>query len=212
MTKKAKIVKRICSALWWLLVVSLVILLVTVLGAKMQGKVPSLCGYSVLHIITGSMEDTIPTGSYILVKKTAPEDVQKEDIISFYSEERAIYGLPNTHRVKDIVQGDKGLEFVTKGDANPSNDTVNAKEEKLIGVYVMSLDIITNFDSFLTNGGMIWIIIVLWIMMLVLVTLMTFKKMKMKELRPEDTEGDPNSADGGEKPSENTREEGQYRE
>ncbi len=195
MTKKAKIIKRVCSVLWWLLVAMLVALLVTVLSAKMQGKVPSLFGYSVMQVITGSMEDTIPTGSYILVKQTAPEDVKIEDIISFYSEERVIYGLPNTHRVKDIVQGDEGLEFVTRGDANPKNDDVNAKEAKLIGVYVTTLDALVAFNLFLNNGGMIWMIVALWVGTIVLITLTVIKKMKVQSDEPEPTEDSEPDAD-----------------
>ncbi len=181
MTKRAKIIKYCLSALWWLAVILLAVLLINIIGAKARGEVPKVFGYSVMRIITGSMEDTIPTGTYILIRETAPEDVKEGDIISFYSEEHAIYGMPNTHRVKGIVETGDRLEFITRGDANPSNDTVNAKGERLIGVYVCSLDLLGDFTSFLNNGGMLWIMIILWVLCLFMIGFTVLKKLAVKD-------------------------------
>ena len=82
--RKARILKAVkisAKVLWWSFTVLLVILLVNILGSKIRGKVPSVFGYSVVKIVSGSMEDTIPRGSYILIKKTPPEDVGTDDII-----------------------------------------------------------------------------------------------------------------------------------
>ncbi len=176
MTRKTKIVKGILSAMWWIAVILLVLLLVNVIGSKMQGKVPEVFGYSVMQIVTGSMEETIPTGTYILVKHVPPEEIKEDDIISFYSDEKAIYGLPNTHRVKEIIKTENGIEFVTRGDANAANDTVNAKGEKLIGVYVASLEALGDFSSFLQGGGMFIIMIILWLATFSMIAYSIFKK------------------------------------
>ncbi len=189
MTKTAKTVKRIFSAAWWILVILLFVLLITVLGAKMRGEVPKIFGYSVMRIVTGSMEDTIETGTYILVKDTDPEDIDIGNIISFYSEEEVIYGLPNTHRVQDIIRTDEGLEFVTKGDANPSNDAVNAKEDRVIGVYVRSLDFLGDFADFLNGGGIPAIMTGLLVATAGMMAYAVFIKAKRND---EDSEADKN--------------------
>ena len=154
------------SALWWSAVTVLVLLLVNILGAKMTGNVPSVFGYSVMNIVSGSMEDEIPKGSYILIKKIAPEDVECGDVICFYSTDPQIYGLPNTHRVvEEPINNNGSIEFVTRGDANPINDKETAKGENLIGVYVKRLDALTAFSDALKGNMMIFVIIGLQICM-----------------------------------------------
>ena len=163
-TKIFRALKISFSVIWWCVLISLALLLVNIFGAKMSGKVPSVFGYSVINIISGSMEDEIPKGSYILIKKTDAENVRQGDIICFYSTDPSIYGMPNTHRVvEEPIIKDGKIEFVTKGDASPVNDTETAKGDRLIGVYVKSLDGLTAFVSGLTPQNLIIVIICLLI-------------------------------------------------
>ena len=165
-TKKKSALGITLSALWWSAVVLLALLLVNILGAKMTGNVPSVFGYSIMNIVSGSMEDEIPKGSYILIKKIDPEDVKREDVICFYSTDPQIYGLPNTHRVvEEPINNNGSIEFVTRGDANPINDQETAKGENLIGVYVKRLDTLTAFSNALKGNMMIFVIITLQICM-----------------------------------------------
>ena len=158
--KAKKAIKYTLSALWWLVLASLALLLVNIFGAKLTGQVPSVFGYSVMNIVSGSMEDEIPRGSYILIKKTAPEEIEKGDIICFYSTDPEIYGMPNTHRVaEDPIITDGKVEFVTRGDANPASDTETAKGDMLIGVYVRNLDGLTAFTNALSGNTILIIII-----------------------------------------------------
>ena len=161
--RAVEITKKILGGLWWLALIALAMLMINVIGAKMQGRVPEIFGHSVLRIISGSMEDTIPEGSYILVKRVDPEEVRIDDIITFYSSDSAIYGLPNTHRVvEEPIRVGDSIEFVTCGDANNGvKDKVTAKGENLIGVYVTTLDGLTAFATALDKGGMIVLIFAL---------------------------------------------------
>ncbi len=164
-SKTIRTVKTILSVLWWIAVILIAVLMVNIIGAKLKGRVPSIFGYSVINIVTGSMdtgasEDDIPVGSYILIKKTSAEKIKKGDVICFYSDDPAIYGLPNTHRVvEDPIKTESGIEFVTRGDANPENDPYNARGEALVGVYVKRLDGLMKFSKGLEGGGMLAIII-----------------------------------------------------
>ena len=158
--KGVKIIRRILSALWWIILLLLAFVLVNILGAKLSGRVPSIFGYSVMNIVSGSMEDEIPKGSYILIKRISPEEVEKDDVICFYSTDPKIYGIPNTHRVvEEPIVTEDGIEFITKGDRNPVNDTETAKGELLIGVYVKTLDGLTAFVRFLDGNTLIFVII-----------------------------------------------------
>lgn len=170
-TKVAKIIKTTLSAAWWVALVLLFITMVNVISAKLKGEVPRFFGYSVMHVVSESMEDEIPKNSYILIKRVAPEEIGKDDIICFYSDDFTIQGYPNTHRVvEEPIITDSGIEFVTRGDANPANDGVTAKSEKLIGRYVKNLDGITNLSRALEGNGMIIIIMVIAIASVVMIT------------------------------------------
>lgn len=169
-TRIKRALKVCLSAAWWAAVALLALLLVNIIGAKLQGRVPSVLGYSVMNIVSGSMEEEIPTGSYILIKRVNPEDVREGDIICFYSTEPAIYGMPNTHRVVEPpIVTENGIEFVTRGDANIINDRDTAKGDRLIGVYVKRLGGVTSFAEALDGGAMIIIIIALQICIAVMV-------------------------------------------
>ena len=163
-SKWAKALKYAAKGSWWCVVIALGILLVSIFSAKINGRVPSVFGYSVINIISSSMEDEIPTGSYILIKRVDPEEIEENDIICFYSRDPQIYGIPNTHRVvEEPIATEDGIEFVTKGDANPAPDPVRARGEDLIGVYVKGLDGVTAFSNSLKGNTLIIIIIALQI-------------------------------------------------
>ena len=148
--------KKIGSALWYVFLGFMFLVLVSIFISRMQGDVPRVFGFSIMKISSGSMEDTIPTGAHILIKKTAPEDIKKDDIICFYSEDPKIYGYPNTHRViEDPIKTDSGYEYVTQGDFNPLKDEVTAKGDKLIGKYVMQLTFLTAITDFFTTKFML---------------------------------------------------------
>ena len=152
---KVKIIKKCISALWWIALAAIAVMMFSVIGAKMQGKVPQVLGYSVVKIVSGSMEDTIPEDSYILVKATSPEKIKRYDVICFYSSDPSILGIPNTHRVvADPIVTDTGIEFVTRGDANAVEDKYNAKGENLVGRYVRTMDGLGAFVDMLDGGGM----------------------------------------------------------
>ncbi len=156
---------------------ALVVLLVSVLGAKFRGEVPKIFGYSIMRVISGSMEDEIPTGMYILVKECEPDSIKKGDIISFYSDDPTIYGMPNTHRViEDAILTDKGYEFITRGDANLQKDAFTAKEDKLIGKHVANLTWLTAFSNFLGGNAMFVILVILQAATVAIVVLTALRK------------------------------------
>ncbi len=160
-TKKStrRRVKRVLAVIWWVFVALLLLLLVNVMSAKMQGRVPSVGGYSLLKVVTPSMNPKIEPRTYILVRQADPEDIEAGDIISFYSDDSAIKGMPNTHRVVEVVTGaDGGKDFITKGDAAESNDSVPADGDKLIGVYVTDVALLTWFARRLEGNGLFLVI------------------------------------------------------
>ena len=179
MKKFKKSLKIICQAIWYLSVILLALTLIHVIGAKLHGQIPNIMGYSLLRISTGSMEPAIPTGTYILVKQTAAEEIHEGDIISFYSSDPLIQGMPYTHRVYGAPrQGADGISFTTKGDANMIPDSTPALSQSLIGRHVKNLDGLTAFADFCTTRGMLIIIIAMQVLcaVMMLISVETIKR------------------------------------
>ena len=158
--RKWKVIKNAMAVAWWMLTILLVLILINVIGAKLSGKVPAAFGFSIIHIVSGSMEQEIPKDSYILIKAADASEIQQGDIICFYSTDPQIYGMPNTHRVvRDPIVTENGIEFVTRGDANAIEDKETAKGERLIGIYVKKLDGLTAFSQFLSGKAIVFAIV-----------------------------------------------------
>ena len=145
------------------------------------------------------MEPEIPKDSYILIKEVDPLEIKINDIICFYSDDPKIYGYPNTHRVvEDPMYTDEGVRFTTKGDASLGEDSAVARGERLIGVYVMGLDWLTDFSSLLSTNTLFIIIIALQILFFAVVVVSLFVKKKTGAEEVTDTkesERDSESAD-----------------
>ena len=65
-----------------LIAVSIFVLMTVVMTPA--GQVPEVMGFSILQVLTGSMEPTIPEGSMLLIRRTDPNTLTEGDIISFY--------------------------------------------------------------------------------------------------------------------------------
>lgn len=128
-----KVVSRIGSVLIFLIFGLSLFVFITVLVNWGSG-VPSFYGYSFLSVTTPSMDPLYPVGSVVITKKGDTKDLAVGDVISFYSEDSAIYGKPNTHRILEIrTNASNKTYFITKGDNNPIADYYTVDEDKVIG-------------------------------------------------------------------------------
>lgn len=115
-------VSVICSSLGTILLVVLII-------GCIPFTLPKILNYQAYTVISGSMEPEIETGSLVYIGPVEPQDVQVDDVIAFYGgrDSNAII----THRVVEnrVIMG----EFITKGDANQTNDMNPVPYDELIG-------------------------------------------------------------------------------
>ncbi len=162
MKKVKKIFSRIMTALSALIFVFGLVIFVCVLNAS-AGEVPSVFGFSVLQVSTGSMEPEYVTGSVVVVKETDHAELKKGDVISFYSTDKSIAGKINTHRIVDIEYGAGGEQiFTTKGDANAIPDRNKVWANSVIGKVVYDLGTVSgSVISVFKNPNVIFFVIVL---------------------------------------------------
>lgn len=114
-----KLVPALCNLLG-------ILILVFVILSCIPVTVPRFFGYEIFNVVSGSMEPEIPVGSLVYVESAPAKDILEGDVIAFQSGDSVI-----THRVmrNRNIEG----EFVTKGDANETEDLNPVPHENLIG-------------------------------------------------------------------------------
>lgn len=193
MKKKRSKARSIISSIIYIVIISLlVVLLVHVVSAKMKGKVPMVFGYSVMRIVSNSMEDAIPTGTYILVREAKAEEVREGDVITFYSIDPAIYNQPNTHRVMEIKTDEDGaISFVTRGDHNLKNDDYEVTGDKVIGIYCRNLVVLTAIAGFFMTKFMLIVIILVQALIIIMVVTTIVKGRREKNESEKEAQEQP---------------------
>ena len=128
-----------------------------------QGNdVPSVFGYSFLSVSTPSMEPAYPVGSVVVTKRGNAETYKPGDVISFYSEDPAIRGLPNTHRIVSVHRDkENNLYFITRGDNNPIPDRYEVFEDKVIGKVRGSVGSLGNILETIKSRYVIFFLLIL---------------------------------------------------
>ncbi len=111
------------------------LLLVALVAACIPLTVPRLFGYQIYSVVSGSMEPAIPVGSLVYIKAQEPENVQEGDVIAFYGARDSASII--THRVVEnrVLMG----EFITKGDANQTEDMNPIPYDHFIGKVTRSI-------------------------------------------------------------------------
>lgn len=117
----ARVVKNIIC---WTMIIVIGIGIVVFMITRISGGTPSVFGYSLHRVVSGSMEPELEVGDVIVnrdVSDTA--DLAVGDIVSFSGVER-FENKEVTHRIL-VAPYDDGrgrIVLVTKGDANPTDD------------------------------------------------------------------------------------------
>jgi len=109
-----KVIKTITATISDILIIILFLILVLFMYSKFIAKdrMPNIFGYSLLKIVSGSMESKYHVGDYIIIKK---QDKYKVNDVVTYIDDNDNYV---THRIVKIDD----TEVTTKGDANNIED------------------------------------------------------------------------------------------
>lgn len=126
------------------------------LVSRVNGKTPSLFGYSMYRISSDSMTPSLSVGDIILSHECDPETLRDGDIITYEGTVGEFSGRDVTHRVVRAPYRENGeVYLVTKGDDNPAEDTP-IRSTQVKGVFVAKLGIMRFLYSlFLTPWGYI---------------------------------------------------------
>lgn len=91
-------------------------------------KTPSVLGFKVMSVLSGSMRPYLEPGDMIVDKKIDPAELMVGDIITYRIGRTLV-----THRVVQITSKDGQTYFQTKGDANNVEDEHLIRESQIEG-------------------------------------------------------------------------------
>ena len=180
-----------------------ILMLLTVVMTK-PGSVPNILGYSVFRVMSGSMEPALPVDTLIAVRLADASEVQKDDIISFYSRDPSLNGSINTHRVMEVKEEGGVRSFITKGDANVIADRYPVEKQDLIGIVVFSSFLMGKVVRLVSNPlifvPLILVPLVLMLTMNFVKTIRLSKQMLREEYAEEGEPEQEGAADDAGKP------------
>lgn len=180
-----KIILNLISILSVLLIVFSLFVLLSVIMTK-PGETPNVFGYSLMRVMTGSMEPEIPVNSMILVKQVPITELKEQDIISFYSRDPSLNGAVNTHRIMRIEEYNGEKVFYTKGDANNIEDHYETFQKDVIGKVVFTSYRLGQFIRLISNPLIFVPLIIIPLLIIILRNLYTGIKSAKELIREEE--------------------------
>ena len=160
-----KIFKKITSVLSAIIfIICLALLAVVIVTPKGENgsKVVNVAGYSIMTVLTGSMEPNYMAGDIVIVKKTDTDELKVKDVITFYSNDPEMEGQVVTHRIIDITEENNQKLFETKGDNNQIADLEKVEEDDIIGKVEGRIPYVGKATNFMqTNRTAFFLIVIL---------------------------------------------------
>ncbi len=131
-----------------------------------KDEVPSIGGTFPLIVLTDSMQPEIKSGDLIICHVTDAEEIEVNDIISFFDPEGNGTSIV-THRVVEILQENGEIFFRTRGDNNNTDDKELVPEGNLVGVYKTRIAGVGHVAMFMQSTTGLIVCVVLPILLLV---------------------------------------------
>lgn len=157
-----KIVKKVL-----LIVITILLVLLVAFNAYnffslkvLKHKLTTVGGYSLLEVVSGSMEPTIHVGDMIIIN-TKASNYQENDIVTFLD----VNGSFVTHRIVSINEE----EMITKGDFNNTEDEPT-KIDKIVGKYVSRIPAVGKLLSSLKNPFTLVMILIIGLLFCYLIS------------------------------------------
>ncbi|PKM73087.1 MAG: signal peptidase I [Firmicutes bacterium HGW-Firmicutes-16] len=100
-------------------------------------------------VLTGSMEPKIMPGDIVLVEKISGERVNVGDVVMYYSED----DINITHRIIEKNNESGVIQYVLKGDNNPSADQKSVSTEQIKGRVIGTIPELGKLTLYLRNSG-----------------------------------------------------------
>lgn len=172
----SKTIKRIWNWISGVLVGIVVLLAIALVGVRLIGLKPFV-------VLSGSMRPTYEVGSLIYVKSVDYKTLQVGDPITYMISQDTVV----THRIVEVVPDDTEpdtLWYVTKGDANATEDGAPVHYLNVIGKPVFAIPYLGYLSSYIQSPPGLYVALSLCAVLLVTAF---WPESKKKEQDPETT-------------------------
>lgn len=124
MKKKKSVLKRILNVVLTIVILLLAFVLVLTTVTRITGNTPSIFGYSIFRVSTGSMQPELMIGDVILTKEVDDvNSLQVGDVITYRGTIGEYANMMITHKIVKAPYEENGKTYVvTKGVANDIED------------------------------------------------------------------------------------------
>ncbi len=186
-SRRKKILRIVRKVFFWLIIVFLAALLISFVVIKINDGMPTMFGYSIQRVSSGSMEPELQVGDLIFSKDVkSPDEINVGDIVTFKGD--ADFDFKKvTHRVIEVPAAKNGERFfITKGDANKADDgeiPFSAIQSKMRSKLDFAKKI---YDVFLSPWGLL--IFIAALIMIYFDELLTLAKVLTGNYDPEENE------------------------
>ena len=146
--------------LFALIILAILVVSFVAIQSKVTGATPSIGGFQILKVVSGSMEPAIHTGSVIVMREIDPTQLKIGDIVTFRSVDYDSQLI--THRISKIENtAMNGLIFTTRGDANDVDDITPLPASQVKGTEVFTIPLLGYVLNFIqSREGLLLLIIV----------------------------------------------------
>ncbi len=150
-----KVLGKIVGVLMVVGIVLEVILIAFILVMRLSDETPSLFGYNIFVVSTGSMEPELGVGDVIVCRSYDGGELNKGDVVTYLGKEGEMRGKLITHKIVSVSGEGEDRVIVTQGVANPVADPAIAPSDvKAVFVYRTVLigpiyKVITNIWGFI---------------------------------------------------------------
>ncbi len=185
MKKALKIGKKFFDVLCWVVIAVLVISVIISVASRFMGTNPSLFGYSVFRVSSGSMSPELEVGDVILGKSVDdPMNIKVGDIVT-YKGSGELSGKLITHKVivaPEEVDGEIMLQ--TKGVANEIADSP-ISADRVVSVVISELKFLESFYNFFFSPWGLLVIIALIIIVFIDEVIVIIKNLTGNDVKRE---------------------------
>ena len=153
-----QIIRILGNIVFAVLLVIVLLIFFLIIQGKLSGDIPSIFGYRLYVVLTGSMDPSIPAGSLAVVEKSDADQLALRDVITYRDFDS---GKLITHRIVGINNKDGQLQFTTRGDANDTDDFNPVKATDIVGQVRFSIPLIGSLMEFARSktGLLVFLII-----------------------------------------------------
>ena len=150
-------VKKVVNVLTTILLIVLIALVIVVFISRIKNESPSVFGYHIFQVTTGSMEPELMIGDVILDKEVDPSEINVGDIVTYKGKKGDLANKMITHKViRKNLSDDGRYTFVTQGTAKGTIEDPEFDESLIIGKFQCKIPFLDKvYTFFLSDYGLI---------------------------------------------------------